>query len=391
MVLRVVDMNSKSVVVIHEPEYGYVFESSRIESAIDMLLTNVRAAVRAVAVERKGFEEVEGIDKAMVSRLSSLSKATGAITEPKIRTALGAYFTARSVKPLELDVQDGILNLKGPKVVIYNRLTGDLVLLDRDPDKHHVHRSTGVAFAWLEETLSPEMHNQNETFLHNKLYHWVIDKEARHYFLCATGAALFGGDTTNIKSSLLLHGEPDQAKSSLLNAVVAAGGWVMQSGCKQTEVNTSGVYSYSGADPNALIGKDKTLRSAMLTLTDGLRMVKFNELEATAVWQGVKGLANMEAQSVTKKKQSSGATSVVLVETPYAMLTCNKPPPYPPEDVKTKVVILTPRMLGRFVDGEGDGETTFKKVPRLDSSIDAVSEHTLLYHFTLSHKALTFT
>ena len=40
----------------------------------------------------------------------------------------------------------------------------------------------------------------------------------------------------------------------------------------------------------------------MRTLVNGTRLTKFNELEATNVWGGVKGLSNMEAQSVTTKK-----------------------------------------------------------------------------------------
>lgn len=86
-------------------------------------------------------------------------------------------------------------------------------------------------------------------------------------FLCAIGDALSGGDTTHIKSSLLLIGEADQAKSAQLESMVAAGGWKEQDGNKR--VDTSGLYVYGGAEPNALLGKDKA-RSAMYTHIDGL-------------------------------------------------------------------------------------------------------------------------
>ena len=42
--------------------------------------------------------------------------------------------------------------------------------------------------------------------------------------------------------------------------------------------------------------------------------------------------------------------------------------------MKTKVAVITPAMLGRFVDTdeEADGEKTFKKEPHLACSDDAV-------------------
>ena len=62
------------------------------------------------------------------------------------------------------------------------------------------------------------------------------------------------------------------------------------------------------------------------------------------------------------------------VSTPYVLLSCNleKRPPPPQTDVKTKVAVITPAMLGTFVDtaNEANGETTFKKEvinPRNDS------------------------
>ena len=193
---------------------------------------------------------------------------------------------------------------------------------------------------------------------------WIIDPEARQYVLCAAGLALYGGDTTGIKSSLLVIGGPDQGKTAMLNAIVAAGGW--QPASVRSAVNTSGCYSCSGADPNSLRGKASVgTRSGVLGIGDGLRLLAFNELESGDVWPGVKTLANAELQSITSKKQSSGAVSVQSVSTPYALLSCNleKRPPPPQTDVKTKVAVITPAMLGRFVDTaeEADGKTTFKK------------------------------
>jgi hypothetical protein len=130
------------------------------------------------------------------------------------------------------------------------------------------------------------------------------------------------------------------------------------------------IYSFSGADPNALLAKSSTTkRDGMLTAAGGARLCKFNELENPQVWDGIKALSNMEAQPITKKKQSSGSTSVHLIETPYVLLSSNKPPP---ADVKTKVAVITPEMLGCFVDTEdaADNLKTFKK-EKLDGSDDA--------------------
>ena len=63
------------------------------------------------------------------------------------------------------------------------------------------------------------------------------------------------------------------------------------------------------------------------------------------------------------------------VSTPYVLLSCNleKRPPPPQTDVKTKVAVITPAMLGRFVDTdkEADDQTTFKKQV-IDRSNDSV-------------------
>ena len=353
--------------VLHDPEAGFVFEGPLMQQIKTRLLTKVRAAVRGVDPEE--LEEVDGLDKSMVNRLGKLSEAASKVNEPRLKCTLVARLQAMPAKVLTLDAQPGILNLRGPNVAVYDRKTAPK-LVARDPALHHVHRTTGVDCAWLEETLPPDMQAQYDQFATEQLGRWFVNGEACSYFLCATGDALFGGDTTRIKSSLLLIGEPDQAKSSMLDTAVAAGGWEKPSAGRKKNVSTSHAYAFGGADPNALLAKSSkdTLRNAMLKAVDGIRLVKFNELEATDVWRGVKGLSNKEEQSITKKKQSSGATTIDLIETPYALLSTNKPPPPPPEDVKTKVAVITPAMLGRFVDGDGDGVATFPKVQDLDCS-----------------------
>ena len=369
-VFRVVDTKPKPSLVSHDANRGYVFEGAAMNGALLRLLERVRDAVKAV--DRSKFEEEEGeagFDKVMTARLTKLSSIAAAISvessgqKPSVKSALIAYLRATG-ETIALDAQPGILNLNGPKVATYDRTAGELELVARDPNVHRVHRSTGVDRAWLEETLSPEMKVQYDAFEAQKLNRWLPEPEVRHYYLCATGEPLFGGDTTTIKGSLLVIGKANQAKSALLNATVAPGGW--KAGGKK-RVNTSDCYSYGGADPNALLGKDKTLRNAMYTLTDGTRLVKFNELESTAVWNGIKGLSNMESQSVTTKKQSSGDTFIDLVETPYAMLSCNKPPPPPPYGCEDKVAVITSDMLGAFVsDGSEDGVKSFKKMSKAE-------------------------
>ena len=63
------------------------------------------------------------------------------------------------------------------------------------------------------------------------------------------------------------------------------------------------------------------------------------------------------------------------VSTPYVLLSCNleKRPPPPQTDVKTKVAVITPTMLGRFVDtdADADGQTIFKK-QAINGSNDSV-------------------
>ena len=368
-ILRFVDTKPKPSLAYHDPNRGYVFGGAAMNRALLTLLERVRVTVRAV--DRSKFEEEEEedaeetgqeIDQTMITRLKKRSSIASAIVvepsgqKPSIKSALIAHLHA---KMNTLDAKSGVLNHFGSKVATYDRKSAP-ELEDRDPNKHLVHRSTGVKCAWLEEPLSPELQLQYDAFESQKLNRWIVHVGARSYFLCATGDALFGGDTTSIKSSMLLIGKSNQAKSALLNAAAAAGGW--KAGGEKC-VDTKGFYAYSGAESNALVGKDKTLRNAMYTLVNGLRLVKFNELESTDVWGGVKGLSNMEAQSVTTKKQSSGATSVDLVETPYAMLSCNEPPEPPPFGCADKVAVITPAMLGSFVsDHSEDGVKTFKNL-----------------------------
>ena len=398
-IFRVVDTKPKPSLVFHDPNHGYVFDGAAMDSALMTLLERVRAAV--VAVDPNKFEEEgeEELDMKMLKRLDTLSsiaativvETSGQSQKPSIKSALIAHLRATPGRVIALDAQPGILNFAGPKLAIYDRAAGaPPVLVTRDPNQHHVHRSTGVDCAWLEETLSPELQSQYEAFESQKLCRWLPVQEVRDYFLRATGDALFGGDTTRIKSSLLLIGETDQAKSAQLDAVVAAGGW--KNGGKK-RVNTSGVYSYAGADPNALLSKDKMLRNAMYTTVDGTRLAKFNELESTAVWNGVKGLSNMETQSVTTKQQSSGNTFIDLVETPYAMLSCNKPPPPPPYGCEDKVAVITSDMLGSFVvDGTEDGVKTFKKLSEAEltrlCADDAVRRRPCSPIFRHSHRPL---
>ena len=326
-----------------------------------------------VAVEVDEDDQAE-LDKTMRGHLENTRTLAGKITKSDVSKALISHLQLNPAKVLTLDTQPGILNLVGGQIATYDRETCTVALVDRDPDNHLVSRTTGVDCAWLEPELGQSQQDEYSAFKSTKLNRWIIDPEARQYVLCAAGSALYGGDTTRIKSSLLVIGGPDQGKTVLLNTIVAAGGWQPASG--GSAVNTSGCYSCSGADPNSLRGKASvgTMRSAVLGIGDGLRLLAFNEFESGDVWAGVKTLANAELPSITTKKQSSGAVSVQSVSTPYALLSCNreKRPPPPQADVKTKVAVITPAMLGTFVDTaeEANGETTFKKEvidPRNDS------------------------
>ena len=361
---------SKSKVMLslclHDPNRGYRTDPEAIDQALAPLLTAVRQVVKAVDMD----EDDECLDSAMKANLKKKNTIASKITSVQLTEALSTHLARDNANVLSLDAKPGILNMVGAKVASYDSTSGLLSLVDRDANAHHVHRSSGVDCAWLAEELSPEKQAQFHTFVSTKLNRWIIDAQAREYVLCATGAALFGGDTTSIKSSLLLIGAPDQAKSTLLDTLVSAGGW-------EEKKEGSAFYSYGGADPNALLAKSSkdALRNAMLADCDGTRLCKFNELEGKDVWHGVKSLANMEAQRVTYKKQSDGSTSTRRFETPYVILSCNaeKRPHKPPDDVKTKVAVLVPEMLGRFVDSDTDVdvESTFKKDARLDSSNDA--------------------
>ena len=322
----------------------------------------MRQAVAAVEVDEDDQAE---LDKTMRGHLENTRTLAGKITKSDVSKALISHLQLNPAKVLTLDTQPGILNLVGGQIATYDHATCTVALVDRDPDRHLVSRTTGVDCAWLKPELEQSQQDEYSAFKSTKLNRWIIDPEARQYVLCAAGSALFGGDTTRIKSLLLLMGGPDQGKTAMLNAIVAAGGGQPASG--RSVVNTSGCYSCGGADPKSLRGKASggTARSGVLGIGDGLRLLAFNEFESGDVWAGVKTLANAELPPIMKKKQSSGAVSVQSVSTPYALLSCNleKRPPPPQTDVKTKVAVITPAMLGRFVDTaeEADGKTTFKK------------------------------
>ena len=78
-------------------------------------------------------------------------------------------------------------------------------------------RTTGVDCAWLKPELGQSQQDVYSEFKSTKLNRWIIDPEARQYVLCAAGSALFGGDTTRIKSSLLLTGAPCAGKTETLH------------------------------------------------------------------------------------------------------------------------------------------------------------------------------
>ena len=299
-------LSHAGLLVVHVSEAGYVFEGPLMQQTMTRLLTGVRAAVRGVDPEE--LEEVDGLDQSMVNRLGKLSDIANKVDESRLKRALVAHLRMTPAHVLTLDAQPGILNLRGPKVAVYDLKTAPK-LVDHDPTLHHVNRTTGVDFAWLEETLQSNMQPQYNKFETEQLNRWIIDSEVRHYFLCSNGDALFGGDTTRnrIKSSLLLIGETDQAKSSTLDTAVAAGGWEKPVAGRKKNVSTSHAYAFGGADPNALLAKSSkdTLRNAMLSAVDGSRLVKFNELEATDVWRGVKGLSNREEQSGRSRRRGS--------------------------------------------------------------------------------------
>ena len=355
--------------ILHHPDRGYVSDREWVGSLLQQLVTSVRGAVSAVDVDE---EDQEKLDSTMCLNLKKVRTLAGNIKESMVEAALISHPRFNPANVLTLDTQSGILNLVGGQIATYDRATCTVALVDRDPDSHLVSRTTGVDCAWLEPELGQLQQAEYSGFQSTRLNRWIVDSEARQYMLCAAGSALFGGDTTRIKSSLLVIGGPDQGKTALLNAIVAAGGWQLAGG---SMVNTSEYYSFSGADPKSLQGKASvgTARSGVLGIGNGLRLIAFNELESGDVWSGVKTLANAERQPITKKNQSSGAVSMQSVSTPYALLSCNleKRPPPPQTDVKTKVAVITPTMLGTFVDDKADGQKTFKKQV-INSSNDSV-------------------
>jgi hypothetical protein len=352
--------------ILHRPDRGYV---SVLGGSLLQFLKSVRDAVIAVEVNEADQKKLE---TTIQTNLKKLHMLAGKITEDMVSAALISHLRFnQTTNVLTLDKRSGILNLVGRQIATYDRATCTVALVDRNPDHHHVFRTTRVDCAWLEPELESSKQKRYDDFQSTKLNRWIIDPEARQYVLCATGVALFGGDTTRIKSCLLVIGKSDQGKTALLNALVAAGGWRKVLG--GPAVNTSECYSFSGADPVSLGGKASvTARSGVLGIGDGLRLLAFNELVSGDVWTGIKTLANAEPPSITTKKPS-GAVSVRSVSTPYALLSCNlETRPRPPQtDVKTKVAVVTPAMLGTFVDTDGNGQTTFMK-QAINGSNDSV-------------------
>ena len=341
--------------LIHDTNTGYTREETAINSALEPLRASVRRAVSAVEVDE---DDQEGLDSTMRARLGKVGTISAKIERSHIVLALCASLASDPSTVLKLDARAGLLNLIGTKVAEYNPSSGALSLVDRDPARHHVLRSTGVDCGWLASELSPQMQAQYEEFLGSKLNRWLIDAEVREYFLLATGAALFGGDTTRIKSGMVLVGDADQGKSALLAAAAVAAGYV----------KGSRLPSYvQPADSNALSGKSSrdTTRHAMLAAADGARLLWFSELETSNIWGGFKILTNAETEVLSTKRQSSGVTSTREVDTPYPLISCNPTkclPARPDSSVLPKVAVVTSNFLGRFVsDGSEDGEKTFKR------------------------------
>ena len=261
--------------------------------------------------------------------------------------------------------------MQGSGVIAYNRSTCTVSVVCRNPDYHHVHRSTGVRYKWLMSKLSPEREQQYNTFKSQKLNRWIIDEEARQYFLCLTGDALFSGNTTKLKKFLLLIGDHDQSKTTLLDCVLTAAGGVLHA---EGEVDISGCYGYAGGPPVALASKGpKDVVTSLYKMCRGMRLYRFNEFTSGDVWTGIKKLSNAEPVSYTIKSQSNGQHKEFKSDTPLAMGSCNLQyrPSMPTDDALTKIAVLTPSMLGRFVDGAGDGKTTFPKAD-IDCTHDGV-------------------
>ena len=358
------------VLAVHDKRMGFMFEGPAMESAINKLLTLVRAAVSAVDPDDIDEEE---LDRAMKGNLSNrMSNAGRLITHATISTALTNYLQLNMDKTLQLDAGLGLLNMRGGKVMQYDRAACTFSLVDRDPNRHHVHRSTRVDGPWLGVELSLEMQNQYNEFKSEKLERWIIDQEARQYFLCLVGDALFSGNTTKVKKFLLLIGDHDQSKTTLLDCViVAAGGALHEEGL----VDTSGCYGYAGGNPTALGSKGaKDVTTSLYQTCRGVRLFRFNEFTSGDVWTGIKKLGNAEQVSYTNKSQSSGRHKEYKSGTPLAMGSCNLKyrPSIPTDDALTKVAVLTPSMLGRFVDRDADLKSTFPKVAGIDCNGDGV-------------------
>ena len=221
--------------ILHHHDRGYVSDREWVGSLLQQLVTFVRRAVCAVDVDE---EDQEDLDKTMCGNLKKVRTLAGNIKESMVEAALVSHLLFNPANVLTLDTQPDILNLVGGQIATYDRETCTVALVDRDPDSHRVSRTTDVDCAWLEPELGQFQQAEYSVFQSTRLNRWIVDSEARQYLLCATGAALFGGDTTRIKSLLLFMGGPDQGKTAMLNAIVAAGGWQPAAGV--SVVNTSG-------------------------------------------------------------------------------------------------------------------------------------------------------
>eukprot|EP00326_Haptolina_ericina_P015774 CAMPEP_0181176026 /NCGR_PEP_ID=MMETSP1096-20121128/4405_1 /TAXON_ID=156174 ORGANISM="Chrysochromulina ericina, Strain CCMP281" /NCGR_SAMPLE_ID=MMETSP1096 /ASSEMBLY_ACC=CAM_ASM_000453 /LENGTH=334 /DNA_ID=CAMNT_0023264077 /DNA_START=30 /DNA_END=1034 /DNA_ORIENTATION=+ len=165
---------------------------------------------------------------------------------------------------------------------------------------------------------------------------------------------------------------------------MAAGGVLHEEG----QVDTSGCYGYAGGDPEALGSKGpKDVITSLYQKFRGVRLFRFNEFTSGDVWTGIKKLGNAEQVSYTTKAQSSGTIKEFKSGTPLAMGSCNMQyrPTKPTDDALAKIAVLTPSMLGRFVDRDPDHERTFLKVagidckddggPMLRAMMEALQEH----------------
>ena len=123
----------------------------------------------------------------MRGNLEKVRTLAGKITESDVSKALISHLRLNPANVLTLDTQRGILNLAGGQIATYDRATCTVALVDRDPDRHRVSRTTGVDCAWLKPELGQSQQDVYSAFKSTKLNRWIIDPEARQYVLCAAG------------------------------------------------------------------------------------------------------------------------------------------------------------------------------------------------------------